>query len=333
MKKLLLLGMAFILSGCITTVKIDNDVYEGTPKVPNQKATVYCPNCDEDDITDYFFKGSVRDNYELKIESANSYTSSTGGKYHPPEGLWELEGFLNILSLGIIPRYWGSYEYVISGELINKSTNQSISLGKVDMKATDWGGWIFLPLMPFYPTWNDTEKDVCEKQASEIFLKMAALALYEPNNPALRNKWHCAGYSCRIKEIMAQKKTTAEDVIYVAENGPSYGDFERVKNKLAKPLNTDENCTVTRHLVQRQIVSKDTQRYWALIDFYKGNCAATDGFGMSKSELMSKKGVPSKGYRVNADTEMVTYSSLSRDGERVISTTYTLDRDIVTNVK
>ena len=147
-----------LLSGCVVFTDIDNDVYEGKPNVPNQKAVVYCPECDTDDVSDYFIPGSVRDNYELKIEFANSYTSSTGGTYHPPEGLWELEGFLNILSLGIIPGYWGSYEYVISGELINKSTNQAISLGKVETSTNAWNGWIFLPMMPFMSTWNDSEK-------------------------------------------------------------------------------------------------------------------------------------------------------------------------------
>ena len=70
-----------------------------------------------------------------------------------------------------------------------------------------------------------------------------------------------------------------------------------------------------------------------VVDFYKNNCKADGMFGMTKEQLIAKKGIPSKGYAINADTEIMSYSSLSANGESVNTTTYTLDRGIITNIK
>ena len=124
-------------------------------------------------------------------------------------------------------------------------------------------------------------------------------------------------------------------MLYVAEKGQTFEDFMYAKNKLAKPLTNGENCEATLFLIKNQTVSKKTQRYWAMIDFFKDNCPyITIGeYGMSKERLIDKKGIPSKGYFMNDDTEIISYSSLSANGESVNTRTYTLDRDIVTGVK
>ena len=172
---------------------------------------------------------------------------------------------------------------------------------------------------------------IMREKSSEHFLKEAALKIYYPENE--KTDWVCESYSCRFGEMTAKKKTTAEEVLWIAENTSSYSDFEKVKNKLVTPLNTAQNCKATKSVVSKQLVSKNTQRYWGLVDFYKSNCSSDGEFGLKKEQLLSLKGIPSNSYRVDSNTEIISYSSLSRDGESVISTTYTLDRDIVTNIK
>ena len=238
-----------------------------------------------------------------------------------------------------LPGYYGSYNYFdIKPILHDKQTGRMTYLSPVKMHYTEWVAFYAAPLFYTFDAldeeWHTEEfqwnRDIKEK-ASEHFLKEAALKIYNPNME--QTNWVCENYSCRFGEIVAKKTTTADDVLYVAQNTSSYNEFEKAKNKLAKPLTTEQNCQATKPLLQNGVIAKNTQRYWALVDFYKGNCSVSGEFGMTKEMLISAKGVPSKGYQVNADTEIISYSSLSRNGENVITKTYTLDRDIVTSIK
>ena len=173
-----------------------------------------------------------------------------------------------------------------------------------------------------------------DEKASETALKEAALVLYNPTSSDVKTEWKCETYACRLNDIKTHNSASAEDVLYIADNGKSFDDFMYAKGKLAKPLTTAQNCEATLSFIKNQTVSKQTQRYWAMIDFFKGNCSNTKGeIGMTKEQLINKKGIPSKGYFMNDDTEIISYSSLSYDGESVYTTTYTLDRDIVTGVR
>ena len=320
MQKLLNYFLAFSLAGCVSFTSIDSKVYDGNPPVPKEKIGVNCSGCYNANREKYFDYDS-KSNYEIKITRNSKYRDDSN----------VLLGVLGILSLGIIPSYWGADDSTYSGELINKETNQAISLGTIKASADFWGGWLMLPLMPFMPDWDD-ESDTGE--ARELLLKKAALILYDPTNSNITEYWHCAGYSCRYKEIIAQKTVSAQDALYVAENTKSFDEFQKVKNKLAKPLTTTENCDATISLIKNEVISKSTARYWSLIDFYKANCSKVrSGVGMDKERLIETRGIPTKGYKMNADTEIITYSTLSRNGEQVVSTTYTLDRDIVTKIK
>ena len=330
MKKLLLLGVFFALSGCVTFSGIDSDVPEEIPAVPVQKVSLYCPKCDIDDLSAYFINGSDKDNYTIEIESNSNYYSATGDTYNTADGWWRPLQVLNVLSVGIIPAYWGSYEYLVSGKLVNKKTGKTLPLGKIETATSAWEGWVFLPMMPFYPTWNTNEKELCEHEAAKVFLKRAATAIYEPSHPS--NKWHCTEYYCHYNELMAQRKTSADDVLWVAENTSAYFEFQKAADKLEKPLETNDNCTATRNMLKRQILSKETKRYWALVDFYKENCSPAEEFGITKEQLINAKGIPSKSRKLNADTEYLAYSSLSED-VNVTTTIYTIDHGIVTKIE
>ena len=325
MKKIISSFLALSLTGCAVFTGIDSGEFEGRAPKPETKVELYCSGCDYDNINEYF-KYKYNANYELKINSKTSFDSNDFNTF---------TSVLSVVTLGILPGWWWNEYGTVTGELIDKETNQAISLPTVRTWSSNWSGLIFLPLMPFTPDFFDSGSWTARKTAEEDMLKAAARVIYDPTNPNIGDKWHCAGYSCRYKEIVAQKKTSAEDVLYVAENARSFSEFQTVKDKLAKPLTQSQNCDAILSLFKRDIVSRETQRFWSFLDYYKGNCTTIgrNGVGMTKTQLIDKQGIPTKGYKMNADTEIITYSSLSKNGESVVTTTYTVDRGIVTKIK
>ncbi|MBR4475582.1 MAG: hypothetical protein IKP05_02785 [Alphaproteobacteria bacterium] len=319
MKKVLCCLMTFLLLGCAEFSWVKNDVYDGKPPVPKEKVAIKCTWCDYDELTKYF-KYDTKADYEIVFNTKTRSGDSA-----------DTAAFITGLTLGIIPTWVKGYG-TVNAELVDKVTEQSISLGTIETSHTTLLGWLFLPLTPFAFAGSSDYRLANEAAASAV-VKMAALVMYDPTNPEIKGTWHCSGYKCRYKEIMAQKKTSPEDVVYVAENTKSFDEFQAAKNKLSSPLTNSQNCTATLAFIKNGIISKTTQRYWSLIDFYKSKCTPEwKGVGMTKARLIETNGIPTKGYKMNADTEIITYSSLSSNGESVVSTTYTLDRDIVTKI-
>ena len=306
--------LALSLTGCAVFSSIDSRTDYPTPSVHQEKTPLYCPNCSTGDVKDYFSLGEQNDRYQLKLSTSSKWKDNDAA-------------VIVGLTLFIVPLPIGEETHTVSAELHDTKNGTMVKLEPVEISETMWMGWLVMPLYPIFPITDSY--DIMQK-AAPIFLKQSANIIYGSNSA----KWECATYSCRMEKAQKDKTTTAEDALYIAENGKSVDDFMYVKGKLAKPLTTAQNCEATLSLIKNQAVSKQTQRYWALIDFFKGNCSNTKGeIGMTKEQLIDKKGIPSKGYFMNDDTEIISYSSLSYNGEYVVSTTYTLDRDIVTNVK
>ena len=207
-----------MLSGCAVFTGINSDTYD--EKVPKGRVELACPQCDKDDVNDYFINNPYA-NYELKIETRNKV-------------IWDSNNFWTFLggfSLGIIPADRGHSEDVVSGELFDKKSGKSISLGKVETQSDFWFGWVFLPAMPFCTTWGEYNRSNIEQEGGRELLKRAALAIYEPDKFVLDNKWHCSEYLCRYNEIVEQRKTTAEDVLWVAKNTSAFYKNTKIEKK------------------------------------------------------------------------------------------------------
>ena len=340
--------LALSLSGCSfrTSPSIDEVRSFSYEPTINRKIAVDCLTCDEDYLEDYFKKGDKESRYSI------DYNVPYSGKYEEDWKFWTMLPWnvVSILTLfTVIPVYGGSHTFTVDPTLHDRETGKAMALSPIEMSYGGWFGglatsWLFGPFMYVEEDLIDDKPELfiemdkwyarAREKASESALKESALAIYNPTSSDIKTEWKCETYTCRFKEIQAQTTVSAEDVLYVAENGNSFEDFMYAKDKLAKPLTNYENCKATLSLVKNQTVSKKTQRYWALIDFFKENCSNTIGeIGMTKEQLINKKGIPSKGYFMNDDTEIISYSSLSYSGESVNTKTYTLDRDIVTNVK
>lgn len=311
--------LALSLAGCAGFQSIDSKTNYKKPSIPVEKEKLYCSHCSDSDVDDYFTPvdgTKVATRYSLWLTSTSKYEENAGQIFP-------------IFSLAILPGKIGETNYTITAELRDHNNGTQTQLEPVKISEGLWMGWPLLLLQPFFFPADDNGLN----KAAPILLKQAANIIY---NPELANstKWECYSYKCHFNKAQNDKTTTAEQVLWIAENTKSFDDFQYVKNKLAKPLTKEQSCEATLSLIKNQTVSKKIQRYWALIDFFKDNCTITKGeIGMTKEQLINKKGIPSKGYFMNNDTEIISYSSLSSNGESVYTTTYTLDRDIVTSKK
>ncbi len=313
-KQTLCSTLVLTLTGCATFQSIDSKTDYAAPSVPEQKLSLYCSECSAGDVKDYFLVGDQNDRYQLKMSFQHKYEENDFGSL--------IVGF----TLFIVPMKAMDTFYTVNAELHDTQTGKMVKLEPMKISESFWMGWLLLPLSPF----ANMSGSVDLADVAPTFLKQAANVLYG-TAPA---SWECATYDCHFDKAIKQKSTTAEDVLWFAENTHSYNDFAQVQQKLAAPLTTEQNCQASLGLIKNKAVSKETNRYWALVDFYKGNCSKpNDGIGMTKTQMINTKGIPSKGYFMDDDTELVTYSRLSSNGEYVITTTYTLDHDIVTEIK
>ncbi|MBP5534428.1 MAG: hypothetical protein J6Y03_02860 [Alphaproteobacteria bacterium] len=348
-KQVLCSVLALSLMACEfrTSPSIDGTRKLTTEPTVTRKIAMDCSTCDEDYLADYFIKGDTNSRYSIDYYVPYRGSSEEGWKFWTMLP-WNVASILTLFT--VIPAYGGPHTFTVNPTLHDHETGRMMILSPIDMSYGDWFGglatsWLFGPFMYVENDYIDDNPALfiemdkwfarTREKASESALKEAALAIYNPTSPDVITKWQCETYACRFGEIKAQKTTTAKDVLYVAEKGQTFEDFMYAKNKLAKPMNNSENCEATLFLIKNQTVSKKTQRYWAMIDFFKDNCPVTTigEYGMSKERLIDKKGIPSKGYFMNDDTEIISYSSLSANGESVNTRTYTLDRDIVTSIK
>lgn len=342
--------LALSLAGCAfrTSPSIDEVRSFSYEPTINHKIAMDCSTCDEDYLEDYFTTGDKESRYSIDYHVPYSGTAEDDYDWKFWTMLpWDVVSALTLFT--VIPFYDAPRTFTVNPTLHDRETGKAMALSPIEMSYGNWFGglltsWLFGPFMYVEEDYIDDNPQLfiemdkwfarAREKASESALKEAALALYDPTSSDVTTEWKCETYACRFKEIKEQKTTSAGDVLYVAENGRSFEDFMYAKNKLATSLTTAQNCEATLSLVKNQTVSKKTQRYWALIDFFKENCSITKGeVGMTKEQLINKKGIPSKGYFMNDDTEIISYSSLSSSGESVNTITYTLDRDIVTSIK
>ena len=340
--------LALSIAGCAfrTSPGIDEARHFSTEPTVSNKVAMYCPSCDEDYLRDYFVKGDENSRYKITYDSFTTRSADDHWSFYAMLP-WTVVSILTLFT--VIPAYGGQAEITVKPTLHDNTTGKAADLSPITMSYSDWfGGLLTTPLFgPFMYVEEDLidsnpelfiEMDKWYKRrdekASEYALKEAALAIYNPTNSDNKVEWKCEQYDCRYQEITAQKSVSADDVLWVAEHTNYYNHFEKVKQRLTTPLTTLQNCRATLGLVKNKAVSKETQRYWTMIDYYKANCPKqSEGIGMSKEKLIDMKGVPSKGYFMNDDTEFITYSRLSASGESVYTTTYTLDHDIVTSIK
>lgn len=269
----------------------------------------------------YFVKDNSDVDYTLKTFVSAKIVFGSGTKY------------LSILSLGIIPGEEAEYTYTFEPKLVNNKTGREISLSTAKIMFSKWWGWLVVPLgaIPI-----DGPMQMAVNKLMPNIYKEAAIMAYDPKSK-LYTSGTCATTECRMNAIATARSISADDLKFVSENAKTLAEFEKAKAKLKGPYDI---CRVSLQLLvnKNRLIAKNNPKYWQLIDYYKDECeqVRVEGFsndaeiGISKDQLLEKKGVPTKAYKPNNDTEMLTFSQLS--GEKVITGTYTLDRGIVTSV-
>lgn len=242
--------------------------------------------------------------------------------------------FLSILTLGIIPGEEGEYIYTFEPKLINNKTGKETSLSKAEITFSKWWGWFVLP---FGTVASDGPMQMAVDKLMPNIYKEASIIAYDSKSKLYTNGT-CATTECRLNVIETASSVSGDDLKFVAENAKTLKQFQRAKAKLSGSYDI---CRVSLRLVinKNNIISKTDNKYWQLIDFYNDNCEQVqkEGFangaeiGINKERLLKRKGVPTKAYKANKDTEMLTFSKLA--GEKVLTETYTLSRGIVVSVK
>ena len=68
MKKTILLSSVLFLSGCVTFgPDMDNPVVLSEPTMSSTKVSLYCPECNQDEVSRYFNIGNTNSRYQMKI--------------------------------------------------------------------------------------------------------------------------------------------------------------------------------------------------------------------------------------------------------------------------
>ena len=328
MKKIIALCViSSLLAGCLTAPKLKQKGNPISVGVPAQKTSLWCTGCGEASFSPYF-SGAYRDEaaYRMDIQYSFDIKEFSGWGF-----LW---GIISGCTLFTLPWQVEDHNWTATATLYNAQTGEQTTLSTLASSQQAWMSWLLIPWMGSHPWSGDDKKDylaTIQTMMGEVFIKEAAALVYQPHTSP--SKWECVGYACKFKEMLKQKYFSVQDVIWIARNTDNFADFQTARKRLNGTLSTDDNCAIAQGLIlDKKTVSKQTQLYWNLIEFYKKSCHPTEkGLGMHRADLLDTRGVPSGMYQVNADTEVITFSKIV-DG-KTQQQHYTLDRGIVTHIK
>lgn len=270
----------------------------------------------------HFFKTEKNPEFTLETKVSLKVKLGSGTEY------------LSILTLGLIPGEEAEYIYMFEPKIINNKTGREITLSKSKIVISKWWGWFVVPFGSISST--GSMQVAIDKLMPNIYNEMASM-IYNKKSK-LYTGGVCATTKCRIKEILQKEHVSGEELKFISENSKTLEEFQKAKSKLSGTYNS---CAVSLGVLtnKNKIISKNNKKYWALVDYYKNECEETrlekfrqgDEIGMSKSQLLEKKGVPTKAYKPNSDTEMLTFSKVY--GESIMTKTYILDHGIITSIK
>lgn len=337
MKKVLsILTICSVLSGCVaftSNKKESGDI----PKV-SQKATIKYKVAGSFSCGAYSFNAEGRESsYFSALPSNRFFLVATGNTnytlalnvYPKNCSISGLSSIISFLTAGIIPVRISEGTIEIRPELTDNQHGVKLEMPAKDIDVSIWSSWFLLPFG------SDAGRLAFNTLGEEIF-KEAAILAYNKNSDLYTNGY-CINDDCRLKRILLADAASTADITFAASNAKSFADFSAVKSK-----GKADNCAVAIGLISNinNIVSKEEERYWKLVDFYKSFCAdyrknSGDIIGLTKEQLVLRVGTPASAYKVNEDTESLNYkiSHLNGDSVEVSQTIYTIDRGIVTNIK
>ena len=322
----LCLCATLLLGGCLTTKpKVQSQSSASFYSFPQEREKVVCDDCPKKQLGKYFIP-AAEGNYQLTFKFEETQ--------HLSENIANITWcWLTWYTLMVLPANPASWTFTVSGELYNAKTRETAVLTPVEMNSESWT-WLPFIFAPVVRGFKGVSTMAKEQGAEELF-KEAATLIYDPESDYAYSKWTCPDYKCMWDKVAHKKEVTFRDILLIARHTHRYSDFQTVRNRYTGKLSTSENCELTEATAfERKLISKTSALYWNLVEFYKKSCRVSDkGYGMTKAQLIADYGAPTKGYQVNADTEMISFSRLDETGEKVITTDYTLDRGIVTHIK
>lgn len=314
-------------AGCVTAPKLDNPYEVPSPDISARKFSLSCENCAGASVTPYFTAAQRASNYKLKMHYTFELSKPLANK------IW---GVASALTLFTVPFQSASGHWTASAELWNMSTGEVAELAPAK-KANNavWVAWWMFPSVknlsePFMDENGNPVSPDAQRLLAETFIKEAALVVYQPHLSYA--KWQCTSYRCRYNHLLAKKSATADEVVWVAQNTNDLNEFQTVRSFLLGNMTVAQNCAVVQGLIlDKKLVAKTTNMYWKMVDFYKAYCPPTPkGYGLTRAELLERKGRPTWQYQPNADTEELSFTDMSVGATTTI---YTLDHGIVTGIR
>lgn len=334
---LFILFSAVFLSGCaVHSVNINSAKTPFVLEVKNQVSVNYKFTAASNMHT---AESVLSDKYQAQ-KAANPYMREA----YPPQYILRLNiysynkttagfgCFPAIITLGIIPCKSGTYYEEIRPVLVNNKTKQETALPVQMISGSQWLGWFTTLAAAFSPDVY-VGGHVTSSYLQDTY-KYAAAVVYDGYGDAQKIK-------SKMDEIKAAPKVSSQDADFFAKYTPSFEEFTYVKNKTSS-LNA---CQAMYNILfenKNKPLSKEAKAYWSGLDYYKNNCPQKDLYkddprlGMTKEALIKIVGEPTKTYKPNDDTEVLTYERVfdtGQDKTATLLTIYTLDKGIVSEVK
>lgn len=337
MKKLLsILTICTVLSGCVSFAPANKNG-AASPAV-SKKATLNYKltgqfSCgvyafDAQNKWDKYLGGLPHNNYFAVAPKHTDYTLLLAAE--PKEcRVSALSCLATLFTVGILPVKVSKGTIVIRPRLTDNNENIQIDLPAKEVNISTWSSWFLVPFG------TDAGKLAVARLGEEIFKEAAAMAYNKHSD--LYTKGQCLSDECSVKLLLAADKVSSDDIALAAANAKTFDDFNAIRAK-----GKADNCQTAIALLSNpyNITPKEKPMYWQLVDFYKEFCAdyrnnLSDLVGITKEKLVEKLGTPTSAYKVNADSESLTYKKSRLNGE-VVETSeqvFTVDRGIVTAQK
>lgn len=324
---LLVCLISLTLVGCVTAPKLDNPYEVPSPEISARKLSLACENCAGASVVPYFTPAQQTGNYKLVMNYTFELDKPLANK------IW---GVASAFTLFTVPFQSASGHWTATAKLWNMRTGEVAELvPSKKANNTVWVAWWMFPYVknlsePFMDDNGNPVSPDAQRLLAETFVKEAALVVYQPQLSYA--KWECTAYRCKYNRILAKKSATAEEVVWVAQNTEDLNEFQTVRSLLLGKMSVAQNCAVTQGLIlDKKLVSKTTNVYWKLVDFYKAYCPATSkGYGLTRAELVERKGRPTWQYQANERTEELSFTDMTSGAQTTI---YTLDHGIVTGIR
>ena len=322
------IGVVFVsLTGCVTAPKLDNPYEVPSPDIVARKYSLICENCAGASVSPYFTPAQQTGHYKLQMNYTFELSKPLANK------IW---GIASAFTLFTVPFQSATGHWTATAQLWNMRTGEVAELVPAK-KANNavWVAWWMFPAVsslsePFMDDDGNPASPDAQRLLAETFVKEAALVVYQPQLSYA--KWQCTSYRCKYNRLLAKKSATADEVVWVAQNTDDFNEFQTVRSFLLGKMSTAQNCATTQGLIlDKKLVAKNTGMYWKMVDFYKAYCPATSkGYGLTREELLERKGRPTWQYQANERTEELSFTDMTSGAQTTI---YTLDHGIVTGIR